>query len=404
MLDAYIHDGLRSAFGRSGGALSAIRPDDLLAEVMKPLLARSAFAPGSIDDVIIGCANQAGEDSRCVARHALLRAGLPVEVPGTVIQRNCGSGLGAIAASAHALSAGEAAVILTGGVESMSRAPFVIAKDTKGFSRSLVWHDSAVGARFPNPAIEAEYGGDSMPQTADNLAQEHGITREEADAFAQRSQQGWVQAYQAGHFQSEITPITQPGGRKGPDRIVDTDEHPRPDTDASALARLRTLHAGGVTTAGNASGLNDGAVALIMATQAAGEKAGSAPLARVLSTAVAGVAPRIMGFGPVPACRKALARAGLSLHDMTVIEINEAFAAQVLACLRGLGLADDDPRVNPNGGAIALGHPLGASGPRILLNAIHETRRRGGRYALVAMCIGVGQGIAAVLEVFPDDQ
>ena len=403
MLDAYIFDGLRSPFGRSGGALSTIRPDDLLADVMKPLLARSPFAPDTIDDVIIGCANQAGEDSRCVARHAALRAGLPVEVPGTVIQRNCGSGLGAIAAGAHALSAGEASVILSGGVESMSRSPFVIGKDARGFSRNLVWYDSAVGARFPNPALEADYGRDSMPQTADNLAQEHDITREDADAFALRSQQGWVQAYQAGHFQAEITPITLPGGRKGPGPTVDTDEHPRPDTTPEALAKLRAINADGVTTAGNASGLNDGAVALMMATKAAGEHAGAAPMARILSTAVAGVAPRIMGYGPVPASQKALKRAGLSLHDMTVIEINEAFAAQALACMRGFGLADDDPRVNPNGGAIALGHPLGASGPRILLNAILETRRRGGRYALVSMCIGMGQGIAAVLEVFADE-
>lgn len=404
MLDAYIYDGLRSPFGRSGGALSTIRPDDLMAEVMRSLMARSPFAPDQINDVILGCANQAGEDSRCVARHAALRAGLPVEVPGTVIQRNCGSGLGAIASAAHALSAGEASVILSGGVESMSRSPFVIGKDAKGFSRNLVWYDSAVGARFPNPALEAEFGRDTMPQTADNLAQEYNITREDADAFALRSQQGWARAYQAGHFGAEVTPLTLPGARGKPDRVIDTDEHPRPDTDAAGLAKLRAIHVDGVTTAGNASGLNDGAVALMMGTRAAGEAAGARPMARILATAVAGVAPRIMGIGPVPASQKALARAGLGLSDMTVIEINEAFAAQVLACLRGLSLADDDPRVNPNGGAIALGHPLGASGPRILLNAIHETRRRGGRYALVAMCIGMGQGIAAVLEVFSDDQ
>ena len=403
MLDAYIYDGLRSPFGRSGGGLASIRPDDLLAEVMKPLLARSAFASGSIDDVIIGCANQAGEDSRCVARHALMRAGLPVEVPGTVIQRNCGSGLGALAASAHALTAGEATVVLTGGVESMSRSPFVMGKHAKGFERTLVWYDSAVGARFPNPEIEAQFGGDSMPQTADNLAVEHDISRDAADAFALRSQLGWARAHDAGHFAAEVTPITVPGGRKGPDRIVETDEHPRPDTTAEGLAKLRALNPGGVTTAGNASGLNDGAVALMMATRAAGEAAGARPIARVVSTAVAGVAPRIMGFGPVPASQRALERAGLTLADMAVIEINEAFAAQVIACLRGFGLEDDDERVNPNGGAIAIGHPLGASGPRLVLNAIHETRRRGGRHALVSMCIGVGQGIAAVLEGFPDD-
>ncbi|WP_108485495.1 acetyl-CoA C-acyltransferase [Oceaniglobus ichthyenteri] len=399
MLDAYIYDGLRSPIGSSGGTLAAMRPDDLLAGVIRPLLARHTLAATDIDDVIIGCANQAGEDSRCVARHAALCAGLPVEVPGTVIQRNCGSGLGAMVSAAHALTSGEARVILSGGVESMSRAPFVIAKTARPYARQMEWYDSAVGARFPNPKLEAEFGSDSMPQTADNMAQDHGISREQADAFALRSQHGWARAQANGVFANEITPITLPGGRGRPDTVIDTDEHPRPQSDAETLAKLRPLFPGGVTTVGNASGLNDGAVALIMGGQSAQTCIGAAPIARVLASAVAGVAPRIMGFGPVPASHKALARAGLSLSDMSVIEINEAFSAQVLGCLAGLGLAFDDERVNPNGGAIAMGHPLGASGPRLVLNAIHETRRRGGKYALVSMCIGMGQGIALVLEV-----
>lgn len=399
MLDAYIYDGLRSPFGRSGGALSGIRPDDLLAEVMRPLMARTTLEGAAIDDVVIGCGNQAGEDSRCIARHALLRAGLPVEVPGTVIQRNCGSGLGAIASAAQALTCGEGEVMISGGVESMSRAPFVIGKHAKPFARQLVWHDSAVGARFPNPALEKEFGSDSMPQTADNLAQEHGITREQSDAFALRSQQGWAKAQADGFFGDEIAPITVPGGRGREDVIVDTDEHPRPKTDMEALAKLRPIDPAGVTTAGSASGLNDGAVALIMGSREAGARIGRDPIARVLATGVAGVPPRIMGYGPVPASQKALERAGLTLADMSVIEINEAFAAQVLGCLKGLDLAFDDDRVNPNGGAIAIGHPLGASGPRIALTAIREAKRRGGRYALATMCIGMGQGIAVVMEV-----
>lgn len=399
MLDAYIYDGLRSPFGRSGGTLAGIRPDDLLADVIRPLLARSSIAGEDIDDVIIGCGNQAGEDSRCVARHAALLAGLPVEVPGTVIQRNCGSGLGAIISSAHALTAGEADTVLTGGVESMSRSPFVIAKSSRPYDRKMVWYDSAVGARFPNPKLEAEFGSDTMPQTADNMAQEQDISREAVDAFALRSQHGWAKAQASGIFSDEITPLTIPGGRGRPDNTMDTDEHPRPQTDAETLAKLRAISQGGVTTAGNASGLNDGAVAMIMGNESAADKIGKKPIARVLSSAVAGVPPRIMGYGPVPASQKALSRAGLSLSDMAVIEINEAFSAQTLGCLKGLGIAFDDDRVNPNGGAIALGHPLGASGPRIALTAIHETCRRGGKYALVSMCIGMGQGIAIVLEV-----
>ncbi len=398
MLDAYIYDGLRSPFGRSGGALAAVRPDDLLADVLQPLMDRSPFKKDAVDDVIVGCANQAGEDSRCVARHALLRAGFPVDVPGTVIQRNCGSGLGALISAAHAITCGEADVIVSGGVESMSRSPFVIGKSERAFDRSLTWYDSAVGARFPNPKIEEEFGDDSMPKTADNLAEDYQLTRDECDAFALRSQRGWGKAQENGFFAGEVTPITVPGGRKKPDVTVEVDEHPRPQTDSDGLAKLRALNKDGVTTAGNASGLNDGAVAMTVASRAAGKKAGAKPIARVLASAVAGVPPRTMGFGPVPASQKALERAGLTLKDMDVIEINEAFAAQVLACLKGLDVAFDDSRVNPNGGAIALGHPLGASGPRLVLTALNQLKQSGGRYALVSMCVGVGQGIAAVLE------
>jgi acetyl-CoA C-acetyltransferase len=398
MLDAYIYDGLRSPFGRSGGALSGIRPDDLLAEVIRPLMDRSTLDGSAVDDVIIGCANQAGEDSRCVARHAALRAGLPVEVPGTVLQRNCGSGLGAMISAAHALTSGEAEVLISGGVESMSRSPFVMGKHARPFARKLDWYDSAVGARFPNPQLEKEFGNDSMPQTADNLAKEHGISREESDAFALRSQQGWARAQENGLFADEITPITVSGGRGRDDITVEKDEHPRPKTSLDELAKLRPLGADGVTTAASASGLNDGAVALMMGSRAAGDRIGRDPIARILASGVAGVPPRVMGYGPVPASELALKRAGLSLADMSVIEINEAFAAQVLACMKGLGIPEGDDRVNPNGGAIALGHPLGASGPRIALTAIHEAKRRG-KYALATMCIGMGQGIAIVIEV-----
>ncbi|WP_428516857.1 acetyl-CoA C-acyltransferase [Roseovarius sp.] len=399
MLDAYIYDGLRSPFGRSGGALSGIRPDDLLAEVIKPLMERAQIDGSAIDDVIVGCGNQAGEDSRCVARHALLRAGLPVEVPGTVIQRNCGSGLGAMISTAHALTCGEGDVVISGGVESMSRSPFVVGKHARPFARNLEWFDSAVGARFPNPQLEKEFGSDSMPKTADNLADEHNISREDSDAYALRSQQGWSKAHEDGFFSSEITPITVPGGRGREDVTVDTDEHPRPKTDMEGLAKLRAIHADGVTTAGSASGLNDGAVALMMGNKAAGAKIGRDPIARILASGVAGVPPRTMGYGPVPASELALKRAGLGMDDMGVIEINEAFAAQALACMKGMGLSADDDRVNPNGGAIAIGHPLGASGPRIALTAIHEAKRRGAKYALASMCIGMGQGIAIVMEV-----
>jgi 3-oxoadipyl-CoA thiolase len=398
MLDAYIYLGLRTPFGRHGGALARVRPDDLLAGVVKEVVARSGFSVESIDDVQMGCASQAGEDSRNVARHALLLAGLPVETPGAVHNRLCGSGLNAIVGAAHAITCGEADICLAGGVESMSRAPFVVGKAEQAFSKDFKVFDSSLGARFPNPKIESLYGADTMPQTADNLARDYQISREDCDVFALASQQKYAKAAKDGFFQSEIRAVTIPQGRGKPDVTVSEDEHPRPETTADTLARLKALYPEGVTTAGNASGINDGAVALVIASRDAGDKAGVQPIARIVASAVAGVPPRIMGFGPVPASSKALERAGLQLKDMDVIEINEAFAAQVLACLKGLGLPADDARVNPNGGAIAIGHPLGASGGRLALTAVRQLHRTGGRYALASMCIGVGQGIAVVLE------
>lgn len=398
MLDAYVYDGCRTAFGRVGGALAMVRPDDLLAQSLRAVMERSAFAATQLEDVMVGCANQAGEDSRCVARHAALLAGLPIEVPGTVLQRNCGSGLGAVISASHALSAGEGSVMLAAGVESMSRAPFVVGKAQKAFERGMQVFESSLGARFPNPRIEQEFGADTMPETADNLAKEYQLNRDDCDRFALASQTKYQAAKAEGFFDGEIHDVTVPGGRKGPDITVVEDEFPRAATTGEGLAKLRPLFADGVTTAGNASGINDGAVALILGTRAAGEAAGAPPRARILASAVAGVPPRIMGIGPVPASKKALERAGLGINDMDVIEINEAFAAQTLACLKGLGVTADDPRVNPNGGAIAVGHPLGASGPRILLTAIRQLEKIGGRYALVSMCIGLGQGIAVVVE------
>jgi acetyl-CoA C-acetyltransferase len=401
MLDAYIYGGLRTPFGRNGGALSRVRPDDLLAGVIKEATARSGFPIEAIDDVSVGCASQAGEDSRNVARHALLLAGLPVETPGAVHNRLCGSGLNAMVGAAHAITCGEARVCIAGGVESMTRAPFVVGKAEQAFSKDFRVFDSALGARFPNPRIEAAFGADTMPQTADNLARDYQISREDSDLFALRSQQKFEAARKDGFFQSEIHAVSVPQGRSKPDVQVTEDEHPRPETTMDTLLKLKPLFPQGVTTAGNASGINDGAAALIVAGREAGDKAGAKPLARILASGVAGVPPRIMGFGPVPASQKALERAGLQLKDMDVIEISEAFAAQVLGCLKGLGLPLDDKRVNPNGGAIAVGHPLGASGARLALTAVRQLHRTGGRYALVSMCIGVGQGIAVVIERMP---
>jgi 3-oxoadipyl-CoA thiolase len=398
MLNAYIYEGLRTPFGRHAGSLAKVRPDDLLADAMRNLMKKSAFKPDQIEDIIVGCANQGGEDSRCVARHAGLVAGLPIETPGTVLQRNCASGLGAVVHAAHALSAGEGDVYIVGGVESMSRSPLVMSRAESAFARDIKLYDSTIGPRFSNPRLVKQFGDDQMPQTADTLARQYEIKREEADKFALRSQQRYAVAKGEGFFAGEIAPVEMPPTRKGPVPPVADDEHPRPGTDMETLAKMRPLYEGGVTTAGNASGVNDGAVALILGSQPAGAKAGAKPLARVVASAAAGVPPQIMGIGPVAASKKALARAGLSLTDMDVIEINEAFAAQVLACLKGLGVAADDSRVNPNGGAIALGHPLGASGARLALTAARQLQRSGGRYALVSLCIGGGQGMAVILE------
>ena len=398
MLNAYIYEGKRTPFGRYAGTLAKVRPDDLLAGAIKAVLAGSKFKAEQIEDIVVGCANQGGEDSRCVARHAGLAADLPIEIPGTVLQRNCASGLGAIVHAAHSITAGEGEVFLVGGTESMSRAPFVFAKSESPFSRDLRIYDSTIGPRFSNPKLTKKFGDDQMPQTADNLAKEFDIKRQDADRFAVASQQKYAIAKGEGFFTGEIAPVEMPATRKGPVPPVADDEHPRPATDLESLAKMKTLYEGGVTTAGNASGVNDGAVAIILASLQAGEKAGVKPIARVIASASAGVPPRIMGIGPVAASKKALERAGLTIKDMDIIEINEAFAVQVLSCLKGLGVAFDDKRVNPNGGAIALGHPLGASGARLALTAARQLQRSGGRYALVSLCIGGGQGMAAILE------
>jgi len=398
MLNAYIYEGKRTPFGRYAGSLAKVRPDDLLASAIKSVMADSKFKAEQIEDIVVGCANQGGEDSRCVARHAGLAADLPIEIPGTVLQRNCASGLGAIVHAAHSISAGEGDVFLVGGTESMSRAPFVFAKSENPFARDLRIYDSTIGPRFSNPKLTKKFGDDQMPQTADNLAKEFDIKREEADTFAVASQQKYAIAKGEGFFSGEIAPVEMPPTRKGPAPAVAEDEHPRPTSDIASLAKMKTLYEGGVTTAGNASGVNDGGVAMILGSLQAGEKAGVKPIARVIASAAAGVPPRIMGIGPVAASKKALERAGLTIKDMDIIEINEAFATQVLSCLKGLGVALDDKRVNPNGGAIAVGHPLGASGARLALTAARQLQRSGGRYALVSLCIGGGQGLAAILE------
>ncbi|MFL5359203.1 3-oxoadipyl-CoA thiolase [Archangium sp.] len=396
-MSAYIYDGLRTPFGRHAGALAPVRPDELLAGVLRALLARGPFTPGQLEDVVIGCTNQAGEDSRNVARHAALLAGLPIETGGVTINRLCGSGLAAVMDAARSAMTGQGELFVAGGVESMSRAPFVMAKAESAYSREARVFDTTMGARFPNPRIVAGFGGDTMPETADNIARELGIGRESSDRFALASQRKCAAALARGFFSGELVPVELPG-RKGAVSPVAVDEHPRPDTTLDKLAALKPLAEDGVVTAGNASGINDGAAALLVGTLDVGERVGREPLARIVSAAVAGVPPRTMGLGPVPASRKALERAGLSLADMDVIELNEAFAVQVLGCLAQLGLSEDDSRVNPNGGAIAIGHPLGASGARLALTAARQLQASRGRYALVSMCIGVGQGIAAILE------
>jgi acetyl-CoA C-acetyltransferase len=398
MLDAYLYDGLRTPIGRHAGGLAPVRPDDLLAGVIKEVVARNPFKPQAFEDAVVGCTNQAGEDARNVARHAALLAGLPLETGGLTVNRLCGSGLAAMLDTARAASCGQGELFIAGGVESMSRAPFVLGKSESAYGRDTKIFDSTIGPRFPNPKVAQGFGMDSMAETADNVARENAVTREQADRFALASQQKYARAKADGFYGKELLPVAVPGGKKGAAATVDQDEHPRPNTTLERLAELKTLNKDGVVTAGNASGINDGAAALIIGTGRAGEAAGAKPLARILSGAIAGVAPRVMGLGPVPASQKALERAGLSLKDMDVIELNEAFASQVLGCLRQMGIDFEDPRVNPNGGAIAIGHPLGASGTRLALTAVRQLHRTGGRYALVTMCIGVGQGIACVLE------
>ena len=398
-MDAFICDGLRTPIGRYGGALASVRPDDMAAHVIRAVVARNeGLDPAAIDDVILGCANQAGEDNRNVARMAALLAGLPVSVPGTTVNRLCASGLDAVGMAARAIRSGDQDVVLAGGVESMTRAPFVTVKAEAAFSRRAETFDTTIGWRFVNPAMRDRHGTDSMPETADNVAADWAVSREDQDAFAARSQARWAAARDAGRFAEEIAPVAVPQ-RKGDPVTVDADEHPRPGTDAAKLAALRGINGPDLTvTAGNASGVNDGAAALLLASGAAAARHGLTPLARVAGLAAAGVEPRVMAVGPVPAIRKLLDRLGLAVADMDVIELNEAFAAQALAVLRDLGIPDDAAHVNPNGGAIALGHPLGMSGARLALTAALELRRRGGRYALATMCVGVGQGAAMVLE------
>jgi acetyl-CoA acyltransferase len=398
MNEAFLCDAIRTPFGRYGGALSSVRTDDLAATPLRALMERNARVDwGGVDDVVYGCANQAGEDNRNVGRMALLLAGLPQEVPGTTVNRLCGSSLDAITIAARAIRTGETSLMLAGGVESMSRAPFVQGKATEAFSRVAKIEDTTIGWRFVNPLMKARYGIDSMPETAENVAQEFGVGRADQDAFASRSQQRAAAAIASGRMAEEIVPVTIPQ-RKGDPVVFAQDEHPRA-TSLEALAKLRGIvKPDGTVTAGNASGVNDGACAVLLASEQAAQRHGLTPRARVVAGAVAGVAPRIMGFGPAPAMRKALALARLSVAEIDVIELNEAFAAQALAVTRDHGLADDDPRVNPNGGAIALGHPLGASGARLVTTALYELHRRNGRYALCTMCIGVGQGIALVIE------
>ncbi len=395
---AFICDAIRTPFGRYGGALSGVRTDDLGAVPIKALMARNSGVDWqAVTDVIYGCANQAGEDNRNVARMASLLAGMPLEVPGATINRLCGSGLDALGTAARAIRAGEANLMIAGGVESMSRAPFVMPKAESAFSRANAVYDTTIGWRFVNRLMKEKYGVDAMPETAENVATDHKISREAQDKMALASQMKAVAAQKAGYFESEIVPVTI-AQKKGDAVIVSKDEHPR-ETSLEALAKLKgVVRPDGTVTAGNASGVNDGACALLLANEASAAKMGLTPRARVVGMATAGVAPRVMGIGPAPATQKLLALTGLKIEQMDVIELNEAFAAQGLAVLRLLGLQDDDPRVNPNGGAIALGHPLGASGARLAATAVNQLVRSGGRYALCTMCIGVGQGIALVLE------
>jgi len=398
MPQAFLCDAIRTPIGRYGGALANVRADDLAAIPIRALMERNSGADWTaVDDVVYGCANQAGEDNRNIGRMAALLAGLPVDVPGTTVNRLCGSSMDAIAIAARAIKAGEQSLVIAGGVESMSRAPFVLAKAESAFSRAAKIEDTTIGWRFVNPLTKARYGIDSMPETAENVAAEFRVARADQDAFALRSQQRALAAIAAGRLAEEIVAVSVPS-KKGDPTVVARDEHPR-ETSLDALSKLKPIvRADGTVTAGNASGINDGACATLIATEEAAKRHGLTPRARIVAASVAGVAPRIMGFGPSPAMRKVLAQAGLTLAEMAVLELNEAFAAQALAVTRDHGLADDDPRVNPNGGAIALGHPLGASGARLVTTAMYQLHRSGGRYALCTMCIGVGQGIAMIIE------
>jgi acetyl-CoA C-acetyltransferase len=398
-MQAFICDAQRTPIGRYGGALSSVRADDLAAIPLKALMERNPSVDWArVDDVIMGCANQAGEDNRNVARMAALLAGLPVDVPGATINRLCASGMDAVGVAARAIRAGDMDLAIAGGIESMSRAPFVMPKAETAFSRSNAVYDTTIGWRFVNPKMKAQFGVDSMPETADNVAADHDVSREDQDAFAARSQQRWAEADKKGLFAEEITPVTIPQ-RKGDDVIVDRDEHPRPGTTPDKLAKLRGINGADLTvTAGNASGVNDGAAAMLLASEAGVKDHSLTPIARVVAMSAAGVEPRVMGIGPIPAVRKVLNRAGLTIEQMDVIELNEAFASQGLATLRALGVADDAPHVNANGGAIAIGHPLGMSGARLVMTAALQLKRTGGKYALCTMCVGVGQGVALILE------
>ena len=398
-MDAFICDATRTPIGRYGGSLSSIRADDLAALPIAALVDRNPDVDwGSVDDVIYGSANQAGEDNRNVARMAALLAGLPSTVPGTTMNRLCASGMDSVGMAARAIKAGDYDLAIAGGVESMSRAPFVMPKATSAFTRANAVFDTTIGWCFVNPKMKSMYGTDSMPETADNVAADYNVSREDQDAFAARSQARWAASNEAGIFADEITPVAVPQ-RKGDPLIVDTDEHPRPGTDTAKLSKLRGVNGADLTvTAGNASGVNDGAAAILMASEVGASKNGLAPMARVVAMQAAGVDPRIMGIGPAPASQKVLAKAGLTIDQMDVIELNEAFASQGLATLRELGVADDAAHVNPNGGAIALGHPLGMSGARLVLTAAYQLKRTGGRYALCTMCVGVGQGVALIIE------
>jgi len=399
MLDAYLYDGLRSPIGRHAGKLAPLRPDDLAAEVIREVVSRNKIDAAEISDVVLGCVNQAGEDSRNVARFAALLSGLPPTTPGVTVNRLCASGLQAVVDAARAVTCGEGDLYLAGGVESMSRAPYVMSKSDTPYSREVKMFDTTIGSRFPNPRVVKQFGNHTMPETGDNVARDFGVSREQADEFALASQQKYATAEKEGFYSGEILSITLPSKKKdSPGETISKDEHPRRDATMEALARLKPLFEGGVVTAGNASGVNDGAAALLIGSRKWGEKRGKKPIARILAAASAGVEPRIMGVGPAYAIPRALERANLDLKKMDIIEINEAFASQVLGCLKLMNVDFKDPRVNPNGGAIAIGHPLGASGARLALTVARELQQSGGKYAAVSLCIGVGQGLAIILE------